>query len=120
MSTNKLRRRSVGIAAVAVIVAALIVPASALAFEESYGNEFVCGSNCYVQSAGAHTFVYNGVSALKGTAYLACQLFQKEGGVNHVEHGGGFCSVTSGGQYVWARGYNQSGHEEFIGGLAQT
>lgn len=120
MSGTNLRYRRAGIAVVAAIVAALIVPASVLAFEESYGKAVVCGSNCFIQSAGAHTFTYNAVSALKGTAYLACQLFQKEGSVNHVEHGGGFCTVTSGGQFVWARGYNQSGHEEFIAGLAST
>jgi hypothetical protein len=94
--------------------------AQAPAYYEYYGQYNICGSGCYVQSSGAHTFYYNsGQSELTSTR-LACQL-RNDSGVNNVSHGFGNCSVTySGGQYVWARVYNQSGGTDFVGGFATT
>jgi hypothetical protein len=98
---------------------AAFAPASASAYEEWYGGYNICGSNCYIQSSGAHTF--NSTSgAANSNAYLACQLFNGSG-VNNVTHGYGSCVVGySGGQYVWARVYNQSGFTEYVVGYAHT
>jgi hypothetical protein len=105
----------------AIIVLGALFPSGALAaFEEFYGGGSICGSNCYVQSAGAHTFNYNEGFSQSGTPALACQLFNS-GGTNEVTHGGGFCSEGYfGGQYVWARVYNQSGSSHVVTGYAQT
>jgi hypothetical protein len=87
-------------------------------FSEHYGGVNICGSNCYVQSANAHTFVYNEGSSGGGVA-LACQLFN--GTVNQVGHGTTTCSVEyRGGQFVWARVYNQSGATHLVNGYAET
>ena len=100
------------------LVVLLATAASALAFSEQYGF-YSIGNNGYVQSAGAHTFKSNfGVGSNGGQ--LACQLFNSNG-VNNVEHGNGSCGVGyGGGQFVWARVYNQSGVSETVGGEAQT
>ena len=98
---------------------AAFAPASASAYEESYGGYGICGSNCYIQSSGAHTFNRNYGDATGG-AYLACQLFNGSG-VNNVGHGYGSCAVSyEGGQYVWARVYNQSGFTALVYGYAHT
>ncbi len=96
----------------------LSTASAASAFSESYGYYSV-GNNGYVQSGGAHTFVFNdGVGATNGR--LACQLFN-DIGANNVEHGNGACSVFyGGGEYVWARVYNETGGTEEIGGEAET
>jgi hypothetical protein len=92
---------------------------AAWAFNEPYGN-YEVGNGGYVQSAGAHTFYYtNGGASVGGT--LACQLFQKAGSVNNVEHGNGACTVTYfGGEFVWARVYNEAGISQVIAGEAGT
>lgn len=98
---------------------AAFAPASASAYEERYGGYNICGSNCYIQSSGAHTFNHNQASG-GGSAYLACQLFNGSG-VDNVSHGYGICSVDYyGGQYVWARAYNQSGFTTVVSGYAHT
>ena len=101
--------------------AAAITPAPAAAsFSEFYGGGSLCGSNCYIQSAGAHTFVLNEGWSSSGTPQLACQLFVN-GGANEVSHGGGYCLVGYfGGAFVWARVYNQSGVTHTVTGYAET
>lgn len=108
------------LATLAVLGAAAALPADAGAtFSETYGGVNVCGSNCYVQSANAHTFNYDEGWSSSGGPALACQLFN--GTVNQVSHGVGRCSVTYfGGQYVWARVYNQSGATYRVYGYAET
>jgi hypothetical protein len=92
---------------------------AASAFSEGYGNVEV-GNGGFIQSGGAHTFRWNdGGGTHSGT--LACQLFQKEGSVNEVEHGNGACTVSYfGGQFVWARVYNQAGVSQRLVGEAGT
>lgn len=107
---------------VASLAAALTVGLStavaASAFSESYGFYSV-GNNGYVQSASAHSFIFNTGAGQTG-GRLACQLFNTKG-VNEVEHGNGACAVFyGGGAFVWARVYNQSGASEVIGGEAET
>jgi hypothetical protein len=116
----KVRRSRAALALLTLALAvAAFAPASASAYEESYGNYNICGSNCYVQSGGAHTFNTN-IGSSAGNAYLACQLFNGSG-VNSVSHGYGSCSVSyGGGQHVWARVYNQSGFTTVVGGYAHT
>lgn len=103
---------------VTAFVLALATASAASAFSESYGF-YQVGNGGYVQSAGAHTFIYNdGAAAVGGT--LACQLFNHEG-VNEVEHGSGGCTVLyGGGAFVWARVYNEAGFQQEIGGEAGT
>jgi hypothetical protein len=115
------RRPRLLLAALAcLLTAAALAPPSALAFGESYGGGAICGNNCYVQSASAHTFIYNEGASLEGSPALACQLFNSKG-ANEVTHGSGFCSVTYfGGQFVWARVYNQSGSTFRVAGFAET
>ena len=100
-------------------VAALPATASAT-FSEYYGGYSICGSNCYVQSAAAHTFEITEGWSGSGTPALACQLFNTKG-VNEVSHGSGFCDVFYfGGQFVTARVYNQSGKTYTITGYGET
>ncbi len=109
--------RTVAAFAATVSVALAVAPA-ALAFSEGYGPAEV-GNNGFVQSGNAHTFVFNEGGGANG-GRLACQLFNSKG-VNEVGHGGGFCSVFyGGGEFVWARVYNQSGVSEVIAGFAET
>jgi len=92
----------------------------ALAFNESYGGGSLCGSTCYFQSAGAHTFSFNEGGSLEGSPYLACQLFNSKN-ANEVTHGDGYCEeVYGGGEYVWARVYNESGKTYKVAGYAET
>jgi hypothetical protein len=73
-------------------------------------------ANCYVQSAGAHTFYFNEGISRSGEPYLACQLFNTIN-ANAVSHGYGYCDVYyGGGEYVTARVYNQSGSGHVISG----
>ncbi len=98
--------------------AGLSTASVASAFSEAYGFYSV-GNNGYVQSAGAHTFIFNAGAGSTG-GQLACQLFNSKG-ANNVEHGNGSCSVFyGGGEYVWARVYNETGGTEEIGGQAET
>jgi hypothetical protein len=93
---------------------------AASAFSESYGGGSLCGSNCYIQSAGAHTFYVNEGLSTTGEPYLACQLFN-DVKANEVTHGYGYCLVYyAGSEYVWARVYNQSGKTYTVGGFAET
>jgi hypothetical protein len=98
---------------------ALWMAPAALAFSESYGPATV-GNNGWIQSGGAHTFKFNEGAGSNG-GQLACQLFNSSGGVNVVTHGNGACAETyGGGQFVWARVYNESGVTETIAGFAET
>jgi len=107
------------LACAAVAFGAAVPSGAAAAFSESYGGGSVCGS-CYIQSAGAHTFILNEGSSRSGSPRLACQLFNGSG-ANEVTHGYGYCNVNYfGGAYVWARVYNQSGQTFTIGGYAET
>jgi len=95
-----------------------MMAAVALAFSEQYGF-YEIGNNGYVQSAGAHTFTLNFGAGSNG-GRLACQLFNSKG-ANEVAHGNGSCGVSyGGGQFVWARVYNESGVSETVGGEAET
>lgn len=107
--------------ATALFIAASIVPSEAAAtFSEFYGGGSICGSNCFIQSAGAHTFALNEGWTNGGTPALACQLFNSKG-TNEVTHGGGFCDVFYfGGEFVTARVYNQSGASHVVNGFAET
>ncbi len=101
-----------------VVALGLAFAAAALAFAESYGN-YAIGNNGYIQSAGAHTFIFNFGAGSNG-GRLACQLFNSKG-ANEVAHGNGGCGVSyGGGEYVWARVYNESGVTETVGGEAET
>jgi hypothetical protein len=117
----RLRVVATTVAAGVVGVAAAMFPAGASAtFSESYGGYAICGGNCYIQSANAHTFALNEDWTTSGSPALACQLFNRSG-VNEVSHGGGFCNVGYfGGRFVWARGYNQSGATWVVHGFAET
>lgn len=103
------------------VAAGSAFPSSAAAtFSEFYGGGSLCGSNCYIQSAGAHTFVLNEGFSNSGSPRLACQLFNSKS-VNEVSHGNGLCSVFYfGGQFVWGRVYNQSGSTYVVTGYAET
>jgi len=101
----------------AALAVGLSTAAAASAFSESYGF-YAIGNNGYVQSKNAHTFKFNTGAGSNG-GRLACQLFN--GTVNEVGHGNGGCGVFyGGGQFVWARVYNQSGVTETVGGEAET
>jgi hypothetical protein len=108
-------------ATVLAIVVAAALPSVALAsFAEFYGGGSLCGSTCYFQSAGAHTFYYNEALANGGSPYLACQL-TNFGSTNEVTHGSGSCyEYYFGGNYVWARVYNESGKSYPVIGYATT
>jgi hypothetical protein len=117
---NLLRARLtvLAICVTAAFVLALSTAGAASAFSEYYGDYEICGSNCYIQSGGAHTFYFN-EGGSGGSPYLACQLFN--GGHNEVSHGYGYCAVYyGGGEYVWGRVYNQSGTSHVVGGYAET
>jgi hypothetical protein len=117
---RKARLAFVGFIACAGLVMAAAMPSAAFAFGEGYGGGELCGSNCYFQSAGAHTFNFNEGGSLTGSPQLACQLFNSSG-TNEVTHGNGFCAVSYfGGAYVWARVYNQSGGTYRVAGFAET
>ena len=104
----------------AAFVTALSTAGAAFAFSEGYGGGEICGSNCYIQSGGAHTFYFNEGASASGSPYLACQLFNSAN-ANEVSHGYGYCDVYyGGGEYVWARVYNQSGTSHAVGGYAET
>lgn len=119
-SVRRRRRRAALISVIVGLFVAAALPSGALAFSEFYGGGSLCGSNCYIQSAGAHTFIINEGWSESGSPALACQLFNSSG-VNEVSHGGGGCSVGYfGGQYVWARVYNQSGSSHKVTGYAET
>jgi hypothetical protein len=119
--SHVLRNRRLAVLATSLLAAfvlALSTAGAASAFSESYGF-YEVGNSGYVQSAGAHTFIYNdGAASVGGT--LACQLFNSKG-VNEVEHGGGACTVLyGGGAFVWARVYDEAGFPQVIGGEAGT
>lgn len=118
--TSLLRTRpAILIAAlVSLLLAGLGTAAQAWAFSEAYGY-YEIGNNGYVQSANAHTFLANTGAGSTG-GRLACQLFNSKN-ANEVTHGNGSCSVFyGGGEYVWARVYNQAGVTETVGGVAET
>lgn len=107
--------------AVAGAVAAILAyTATAFAFTDGYGGYNICGSNCYIQSSGAHSFVFNR-GAIQDGAYIACQLFNHAGTYNHVTHGYGLCQQSApSSPYKWARVYNQSGVTRVTSGTANT
>ncbi len=101
-----------------LLLAGLGMAAQAWAFSEAYGN-YEISNNGYVQSAGAHTFIANTGAGSTG-GRLACQLFNSKN-ANEVSHGNGSCSVFyGGGEYVWARVYNETGGTETVAGVAET
>jgi len=121
MSKLLRKRRLTGLAGSLVMasVLALATASAASAFSEGYGGYEICGSNCYVQSGGSHTFYFNEGSA-RGEPYLACQLFNTSH-ANQVTHGYGYCDVFYyGGEYVTARVYDQSGTSHVVSGYAET
>jgi hypothetical protein len=72
-----------------------------------------------LSTAGA-AFYFNEGGSASGSPYLACQLFNSAK-ANEVSHGYGYCDVYYfGGEYVWARVYNQSGSTHAVGGFAET
>jgi hypothetical protein len=111
--------RAVALACAAVLAA----PALAWGYNEYYGGTLTPSNNSYVQSSGAHTFVYNQGSTVSTLTYIACQLFAS-GGPNVVSHGTQNCSVPlpAGSGYVWARIYNQTdnGLADYLYGWATT
>jgi hypothetical protein len=112
------RLTGLGICIAVAFVLALSTAGGAFGFSEGYGGYGICGSNCYIQSGGAHTFYFN-EGGSTGSPYLACQLFN--GAHNEVSHGYGYCNLFyGGGEYVWARVYNQSGSTHVVGGYAET
>jgi hypothetical protein len=118
------RRLSGGVAVTVVAFLCVVAAAFGYGFEEEYGHKTVCSNGCYIQSAGAHTFVYNsGWHTGTGEPYLACQLYNGEG-ENVVENETGTCNVKRGnnGKYVWARVYDESGGSgsEGLAGWAHT
>ena len=118
--TNLIRARIalLAVTVTSVMAVGLTSASAASAFFESYGG-FEVGNNGFVQSAGAHTFALN-FGGGHTTGRLACQLFNSKG-ANNVEHGNGACSVFyGGGEFVWARVYNESGASEVIAGEAET
>jgi hypothetical protein len=118
--TSLLRtRRAILLAAVvSLLLTGLATAAQAWAFSEAYGF-YEIGNNGYVQSANAHSFITNAGAGSTG-GRLACQLFNSKG-ANEVTHGNGACSVFyGGGEYVWARVYNETGATETVGGEAET
>ena len=120
--SNLLRARLtvLAISIAATFALALSTAGAAFAFSEGYGGGEICGSNCYVQSGGAHTFYFNEGGSGSGSPYLACQLFNGAN-ANEVSHGYGYCDVFyGGGEYVWARVYNQSDTSRAVGGHAET
>lgn len=111
------RARFALLTALVTLGVGLVTAPAAFAFAEQYGF-YAVGNNGYVQSAGAHTFIFNTGGGETG-GKLACQLFNSK--VNEVTHGNGACAVAyGGGEFVWARVYNQSGGTEVIGGEAET
>jgi hypothetical protein len=119
----KRQRRLVVAAVITAAFFSVVGVALSYAFEESYGHEYKCTNGCYIQSGGAHTFVYNfGKTESGGAPYLACQLFN--GSENYVTHGIETCHVTrsNNGAYVTARVYNESGGSgsEKLSGWAHT
>jgi hypothetical protein len=120
MSSRSWRGRVAALATLVALSAGAALPSSALAFNEYFGGGSLCGSNCYIQSGGAHTFILDEGWSSSGSPALACQLFNEKG-VNEVTHGGGYCNVGYfGGAYVWARVYNQSGGGYTVTGYAET
>jgi hypothetical protein len=117
---RKFRLLMAGAVVGAACVAAAVAPPGAAAFSEFYGGGSLCGSNCYIQSANAHTFLLNEGWTEGGTPTLACQLFNSKG-TNEVGHGSGYCNIYYfGGEFVWARVYNQSGSTHTTTGYAET
>jgi hypothetical protein len=115
-------RACLGAAAVlfALCVACVGAPSASASFSEYYGGKSLCGSNCYIQSAAAHTFVVDEGWAEGGSPALACQLFNSKS-ANEVTHGAGYCIVYYfGGEYVWGRVYNQSNKTFVVTGFAET
>lgn len=116
-TTFQSRGRAVAVAVLCAGALSLLTAASAFAFSEIYGNFVENGG--FAQSAGAHSFVVNdGAGGQAGT--IACQLFNHSG-VNEVTHGNQACAVGyGGGQFVWARVYNEIGKSETVAGEAIT
>jgi hypothetical protein len=102
-----------------VAVLSFVTAAYAL-YDEDYGGISVNAGGGYVESAGAHAFVFNS-TAIANSGYLACQLFQKSGGYNLVDHAYGQCGqVATPDDFKWARGYNQSHSAAVVFGYAKT
>ena len=110
-------RARLALCCAAFVGAAVLSQGTAFGAYEIYDGT-VCGNNCYVESPAAHTFYENDGTAVAPSLNIACQLFNHSG-VDIVTHGEGTCNVQySGGAYVWARVYNQSGGTYYIRGVA--
>ncbi|MDX6719801.1 MAG: hypothetical protein QOJ63_2055 [Solirubrobacteraceae bacterium] len=116
-----LRRRQARAMAILGVVAAFSFVAVAYAFyDEDYGGNTVSAGGGYVESAGAHAFVFNS-TAIANSGYLTCQLVKKSGGYNLVDHAYGQCTQNATpDDFKWARGYNQSGSAAAVFGYAKT
>jgi hypothetical protein len=114
------RRQARAVTSLAVVALLGFVSAAYALYDEDYGGNSVPNGGGYVESAGAHAFVFNS-TAIANSGYLACQLFQKSGGYNLVDHAYGQCGqVATPDDRKWARGYNQSGSAAVVFGYAKT
>jgi hypothetical protein len=118
--THLRRRRARAAASLAVVAVFSFVAAAYALYDEDYGGNTVSAGGGYVESAGAHAFVFNS-TAIANSGYLACQLVKKSGGYNLVDHAYGQCTQNATpDDFKWARGYNQSGSATAVFGYART
>jgi hypothetical protein len=118
MITRQLPRR-LRLLGVCLALAALIVPAAALAYTDNMGPARL-STNGYIQTPGAHTFKQAVGTSVGSATALACQL-RNDSGVNIVNHGNGSCwALWYGSAYVWGRVYNQSAFADTVSGWAAT
>jgi hypothetical protein len=114
------RRRARTVAGLAAAALLGFVSTAYALYGEDYGGNSVNAGGGYVESAGAHAFVFNS-TAIDNSGYLACQLFQKSGGYNLVDHAYGQCGQkATPDDFKWARGYNQSRSAAVVFGYAKT
>lgn len=66
------RRRARAVAGLAVVAVLSFVSAAYALYDEDYGGHSVSPGGGYVESAGAHAFVFNS-TAIANSGYLACQ-----------------------------------------------
>jgi hypothetical protein len=108
------------VASLATVAVLSFVSAAYAFYDEDYGGNTVSAGGGYVESSGAHAFVFNS-TAIANSGYLACQLLTKSGTYNLVDHGYGQCTQNATpDDYKWARGYNQSGSTTVVYGYAKT
>jgi hypothetical protein len=119
-SARRRRHWARAVASLAVVAVFSFVAAAYAFYDEDYGGNAVNPGGGYVESSGAHAFVFNS-TAIANSGYLACQLFQKSGGYNLVDHAYGQCTQNATpDDFKWARGYNESGSAAAVFGYAKT